>query len=65
MKLETFCCVVGRSMAESLLFISNILVKIFRELWSLQPAEINKRRFEVHTKLKLLQVLLIRNTLNE
>lgn len=38
---------------------------MFRELWSLSPADIAKRKQEIQTQLKLLQVLLIRNIRNE
>jgi hypothetical protein len=64
-QLHTFCYTVSRSIANSILFISNILVKMFRELWVMTPQDIQKRKPEVHTKLKLLQVLLVRNTDNE
>jgi len=44
MKLDTFCCAVSKAITESLLFISNVVVKLYRELWKLQPSDIAKQK---------------------
>lgn len=61
---QTFCFAVTEGISKSLLFMSNVMMKSFRELWAQKDSDNPNVNATTFRKLKILQVFLLRNTSN-